>query len=119
MKSSIPADLLAGGLFDRINSWVHGDATNYEDVAALCLTLAKRLDEIAKQKRIPLRVQRCSTHHAACDCREWYRDELELALRIIQTWASCDHLSNEPRESAMEAIKSKCKQALELGKAQK
>lgn len=38
--------------------------------------------------------------------------KLEQALRIIQTWASCDHLSGESRSKAMKDIEKKCQQAL-------
>ncbi len=39
--------------------------------------------------------------------------ELELALRIICTWASCDYLSKQTRELAMQQIKDKCVEALQ------
>lgn len=64
--------------------------------------------------KVPMRVKRCTTHHTACDCREWHREQLEMALRIIQTWASCDHLSSESREQAMVAIEAKCKESLAI-----
>jgi oligoendopeptidase F len=34
------------------------------------------------------------------------------ALRFIQTWASCDSLSQDTREQAMEDIVNKCREAL-------
>ena len=36
-----------------------------------------------------------------------------LALKIIQTWASCDSLSPETREKAMNDIVNKCREALD------
>ena len=39
--------------------------------------------------------------------------ERSQALRIIQTWASCDNLSGEPRWQAMSCIEEKCKEALQ------
>tara|TARA_R110000868_G_scaffold101057_1_gene278210 strand:- start:10383 stop:10733 length:351 start_codon:yes stop_codon:yes gene_type:complete len=38
--------------------------------------------------------------------------ERSQALRIIQTWASCDKLSGEPREQAMQCIADKCESVL-------
>lgn len=34
------------------------------------------------------RADKCVTHHYACDCREYYREQLESALKVIHTWAS-------------------------------
>ena len=61
----------------------------------------------------PQRVTRCTTHHAACDCREWQNERMRTALAIIRTWAACDHLSHESRGKAMFDIENKCREALE------
>ena len=34
------------------------------------------------------RARRCTTHHRACDCREYRYQRMEQALKIISTWAS-------------------------------
>jgi hypothetical protein len=60
----------------------------------------------------PRRTRPCTTHHHACDCREREFEKMALALRIIHTWASCDHLSSETRNEAMEAIVRKCDEGL-------
>lgn len=36
----------------------------------------------------PKRVERCVTHHHACECNQWRYEQLEMALKIIHTWAS-------------------------------
>lgn len=36
------------------------------------------------------KAERCTTHHFACDCREYKMQEMEQALRIIRTWAHFD-----------------------------
>ena len=36
------------------------------------------------------KAEKCITHHSACDCHEYKTQEMERALRIIQTWASFD-----------------------------
>lgn len=36
---------------------------------------------------IPKRIQNCTTHHFACDCREYQFMQMETALKVIQTWA--------------------------------
>ncbi len=42
----------------------------------------------------PKRVDRCTTHHHACDCHQWRYEQLESALKIIWTWANT--LADEP-----------------------
>jgi hypothetical protein len=39
-------------------------------------------------------------------------EKLEQSLRIIRTWAVCDHWSQEPRDKAMRDIRDKCDSAL-------
>jgi hypothetical protein len=39
-------------------------------------------------------------------------ENLEQSLRIIRTWAVCDHWSHEPRDKAMQDIRDKCDLAL-------
>jgi len=34
------------------------------------------------------RANKCVTHHAACDCREYRYQQMESALKVIRTWAS-------------------------------
>lgn len=58
------------------------------------------------------RAKRCLTHHA-CDCSRWKIEQMAMALRIIHTWASCDHLSHQTREQAMADIQMKCKEILD------
>lgn len=58
------------------------------------------------------RVLRCTTHHNACDCREWHYQQALQALRIIQTWAACDSGSPHSRERAMMDIEAKCRDTL-------
>lgn len=60
----------------------------------------------------PQRVERCTTHHAACDCREWQFEQMAKALRIIRTWANCDYMSDQTRSKAMADIASTCDEAL-------
>lgn len=62
--------------------------------------------------RLPRRVQQCRLHHVGCACREWHHEQMAQALRIIQTWAICDHLSHETRRKAMANIAQKCAEAL-------
>jgi len=33
------------------------------------------------------RANKCVTHHAACDCREYRYEQMESALKVIRTWA--------------------------------
>jgi len=33
---------------------------------------------------------RCTTHHSACDCREYRFQQMESALKVIRTWAAFD-----------------------------
>ena len=33
------------------------------------------------------RADKCTTHHLACDCREYKFEQAESTLKIIQTWA--------------------------------
>jgi hypothetical protein len=58
------------------------------------------------------RAERCVTHHYGCDCREYRLTQMELALKIIRTWASCDDTSPHSREKAMADIAKKCDEAL-------
>lgn len=60
----------------------------------------------------PRRVDRCTTHHAGCACREWQYEQMAMALRIIRTWAVCDGSSLELRSKAMADIVAKCDEAL-------
>lgn len=62
--------------------------------------------------RVPRRVLRCTTHHYACECREYKFKEMETALKIIHTWASCYDRNIETPEEAMLSIVNKCKAAL-------
>ena len=39
---------------------------------------------------IPLRVKRCTKHKDACACRTYRAEQMERALKVIQTWASYD-----------------------------
>lgn len=34
------------------------------------------------------RADKCRSHHTACDCREYRYQEMEIALKVIHTWAS-------------------------------
>lgn len=60
----------------------------------------------------PQRVLRCTTHHHACDCREFYTEQMRLALQIIHTWASVYDERREQPANAMRQIADKCKEAL-------
>ena len=41
---------------------------------------------------------KCTTHHNACDCREYRYQEMERALKVIHTWAvfEMDHAKENP-----------------------
>ena len=41
-----------------------------------------------------------------------YINNLELALKIIRTWAACDNMSSESRSKAMNDIQELCIDAL-------
>jgi hypothetical protein len=41
-------------------------------------------------------------------------EALEIALRIIATWADCDHLSIQARDKAMNDIFNHCMKALRV-----
>lgn len=58
--------------------------------------------------KIPQRVRRCTTHHHACDCREWRYEQMEQALRIIKTWSSVSADQNP----FLEQIRDKCNEVL-------
>jgi hypothetical protein len=58
------------------------------------------------------RAERCVTHHYGCDCREYRFAQMEMALKIIRTWASCDNTSPHSREKAMADIVEQCEKAL-------
>jgi hypothetical protein len=61
------------------------------------------------------RAERCVTHHYGCDCREYRLTQMELALKIIRTWAACDKTSPETREKVMKVmadIVEQCEKAL-------
>lgn len=60
----------------------------------------------------PQRVERCTTHHAACACREWQFEQMQRALRVIRTWARCDQANLLPRDQAMADIAAECDEAL-------
>ncbi len=60
------------------------------------------------------RAERCVTHHYGCDCREYKLTQMELALKIIRTWASCDKTSPDSREKAMANIVAQCNKGLSL-----
>lgn len=60
----------------------------------------------------PKRVLNCTTHHHACDCREFYFERMKVALKIIQTWASVYDERHEQPEHAMRLIADKCSEAL-------
>lgn len=62
----------------------------------------------------PQRVLRCTTHHYACECREYKFREMESALKIIHTWAKCYNNQIETPEEAMLSIINKCKSALTI-----
>ncbi|MDX9776846.1 MAG: hypothetical protein RBT40_13005 [Petrimonas sp.] len=63
--------------------------------------------------KIPHRVQHCTTHHYACDCREWRYEQMESALKIIATWASVEVDNGKPE---MQLYVNMAKEALEEGK---
>ena len=56
---------------------------------------------------------RCKEEHMANARLMAAAPELLDTLQIIQTWASCDNLSGEPRWQAMSCIEEKCKEALQ------
>jgi len=58
------------------------------------------------------RAERCVTHHYGCDCREYRLTPMELALKVIKTWASCDKTSPDSREKVMADIISQCDKGL-------
>jgi len=33
---------------------------------------------------------KCTTHHHACNCREYRYQQMESAIKVIHTWASVD-----------------------------
>ena len=67
----------------------------------------------------PPRVLRCTTHHHACDCREFRFELMETALRIIHTWAAVYDDRHEQPDDAMRLIAKKCLEALDLDAEQK
>jgi len=36
------------------------------------------------------RAEKCTTHFAGCDCREYRHEQMESALKVIRTWAAFD-----------------------------
>ena len=36
------------------------------------------------------KAKKCTTHHYACDCREYQMQVMEQALKVIRTWAAFD-----------------------------
>lgn len=47
------------------------------------------------------RAMKCTTHHCACDCREYKIQNMEIALRVILTWGAFDEEGNWPRDPAL------------------
>jgi hypothetical protein len=62
------------------------------------------------KRRKPHKVERCTTHHYACNCREWMFKEMEMALRDIQKLTSVD-----PKDvgDLLWQIRKRCKDVLE------
>lgn len=58
------------------------------------------------------RAKKCVTHHHACDCREYKFNEMESALKVIATWASCSNMDRKPHAKQMLDIELKAMAAL-------
>ena len=71
-----------------------------------------RINEEVSMSVSKKRAERCVTHHYGCDCREYRFAQMELALQIIRTWASCDKTSPDSREKAMANIVTQCNKGL-------
>jgi hypothetical protein len=56
-------------------------------------------------------MKECITHYPACNCREAQFQKMEIALKVIQTWASVSLRISEPPadfECTLEDIRDKC-----------
>jgi len=55
----------------------------------------------------------CVTHHFACDCREYEREQAQLALQLIRNICENDAESRGRWNSNLELIAEMCNDALE------
>jgi hypothetical protein len=60
----------------------------------------------------PMRVQRCTTHHHACDCREWRFEQMKRKLESIQNWALFCLANERDLRPGMQWIADQCQEVL-------
>jgi hypothetical protein len=61
------------------------------------------------------KADKCVSHHCACDCREYRMQEMESALKVIETWAdvwSEGGMSDDTRKHCMRQIRDKARDGL-------
>ena len=67
----------------------------------------------------PQRVTRCTTHHAACDCREWQNERMRESIATINKKIIAALLWNSSKKDIrvdrvfLEEIADSCREALE------